>query len=230
MQTINKNKKYILMATISCFLGVCSGVALAEETSPSLAEKFIQQEAEKETFLEKAYNTHAETLTNILITATDDLQEKADNQTPNINNEPAAGDSAEKQDPQEKPVETPAYIINLSQSEIDLLAKVVYAESGSQPFEGQVAVAATVINRVYSPKFPNTLTKVIYAPNQFGVVKNGAINRTPSATAYEAVEAAMRGQDPSNGGLYFWNPRTTKSKYFNTLTKTAEIGSHAFAK
>lgn len=223
MQTINKTKKYILVTTISCLLGVCSGVALAEETTPSLAEKYIQQEAEKETFLDKAYNTHAETLTNILMTAADDLREK--NETAPIPAEPPITESEEP-----AKAETPTYIINLSQSEIDLLAKVVYAESGSQPFEGQVAVAATVINRVYSPKFPNTLTQVIYAPNQFGVVRNGAINRTPSATAYEAVEAAMRGQDPSNGGLYFWNPRTTKSKYFNTLTKTAEIGSHAFAK
>lgn len=225
MQTINKKKKYILVATISCLLGVCSGVALAEETTPSLAEKYIQQEAEKETFLDKAYNTHAETLTNILITAADDFLEK--NETAPTPAEPAV---AESEEPAKTETEAPAYIINLSQSEIDLLAKVVYAESGSQPFEGQVAVAATVINRVYSPKFPNTLTQVIYAPNQFGVVRNGAINRTPSATAYEAVEAAMRGQDPSNGGLYFWNPRTTKSKYFNTLTRTAEIGSHAFAK
>lgn len=225
MQTINKNKKYILIATISCLLGVCSGVALAEETTPSLAEKYIQQEEEKETFLDKAYNTHAETLTNILITAADDLREK--NETKPAPTEPTV---AESDEPAKAEAEAPTYIINLSQSEIDLLAKVVYAESGSQPFEGQVAVAATVINRVYSPKFPNTLTQVIYAPNQFGVVRNGAINRTPSATAYEAVEAAMRGQDPSNGGLYFWNPRTTKSKYFNSLTKTAEIGSHAFAK
>lgn len=227
MQTINKNKKYILVATISCLLGVCSGVALAEETTPSLAEKYIQQEAEKETFLDKAYNTHAETLTNILATAADDLQEKNENESQPTPAEPPVTESEEPAKPE---TEAPTYIINLSQSEIDLLAKVVYAESGSQPFEGQVAVAATVINRVYSPKFPNTLTKVIYAPNQFGVVRNGAINRTPSATAYEAVEAAMRGQDPSNGGLYFWNPKTTKSKYFNTLTRTAEIGSHAFAK
>ena len=76
MITINKKKHYILIATISCFLGVCSGVAFAEEAVPSLAEKYIQQEEEKETFLDKAYNTHAETLTNILITAADDLREK----------------------------------------------------------------------------------------------------------------------------------------------------------
>ncbi len=226
MKTINKNKKYIFILTISCLLGVCSSVALAEETNPSLAEQYIQQESEKETFLDKAYNTHAETITNILVNATDDLREKESN--PPTESTPPVTETETESQPQE--TETPKYIINLSQSEIDLLAKVVYAESGNQPFEGQVAVAATVINRVYSPKFPNTLTQVLYAPNQFTVVRTNAINRTPSDTAYEAVEAAMRGQDPSNGGLYFWNPRVTKSKYFSSLTKTAEIGSHAFAK
>lgn len=215
-----------MVLSISCFLGVCSGIALADDNNLSLAEQYIEQNLEKETFLEKVYNSHAETLTNIIEVATDDL--RTQESAPAEPTQSATAVKAEQTS--EKETAAPQYIINFSQSEIDLLARVVYAESGSQPFEGQVAVAATVINRIYSSQFPNTLTQVVYAPNQFGVVRNGAINRTPSDTAYQAVEAAMRGQDPSNGGLYFWNPKTTKSKYFNSLTKTAQIGSHAFAK
>lgn len=196
-----------------------SGTALAQESNGSQAEQYAQQSLNKDGYIQQIYADHAETLSNILDEATEKLQPE---KTPQ---QEVAAETTET-----VASETPQYIINFSQSEIDLLAKVVYAESKGQPFEGQVAVAATVINRIYSPKFPNTLTQVVYAPNQFSVVRNGAINRTPNATAYQAVEAAMRGQDPSNGALYFWNPKVSNSKYFNSLTKTAQIGSHAFAK
>ena len=222
MKKFIHGKKFLVLATVSYALCAFSGTAFAQEETISQAEQYHQEITEKDGYIQQIYATHAETLNNIFIDVTEDLLPE------------------EKKEETEKPVETAVesvttesnkYIINFSQSEIDLLAKVVYAESNGQPFEGQVAVAATVINRIYSPKFPNTLTQVVYAPNQFSVVRNGAINRTPNATAFQAVEAAMRGQDPSNGALYFWNPKTaSNSRYFNSLTKTAQIGSHAFAK
>ena len=211
-----RKQKYFIFATISCLLCVFPNIALAQESQTSQlsqAEKYIQKNIETENYLQQLYAPHAETLSNILEDATNDLLPK---------------EEVLIEEPKE---ETPKYIIDFTQEEIDLLAKVVYAEAGNQPFEGQVAVAATIINRVQSSRFPNTLKEVIYAKNQFSVVKNGVINKSPNTTSYQAVIAAMQGQDPSNEALYFWNPKIAKNnRYFNSLTKTAEIGNHAFAK
>src|SRR5690554_4877413 len=120
-----------------------------------------------------------------------------------------------------------------SQREIDdvaLLAKLVYAESRGEPFEGQVAVAAVVLNRVKHPSFPNSVKEVIMEPGQFLSVDNGMIGLTPGDEARRAVDLALEWQDPSRGPLFFYNPRKSKAlAWWQTRTTTAVIGDHNFA-
>ncbi len=115
--------------------------------------------------------------------------------------------------------------------DLEILAKVIYAESRGEPYEGQVAVGAVVINRVNDSQFPNTIRGVVYAPNQFTSVSDGQINLTPNATAYKAAKEAMAGKDPTFRAIYFYNPKTARNKdFFKRLTVTVEIGNHVFLK
>ncbi len=110
-----------------------------------------------------------------------------------------------------------------------LLARVIYAEARGEPFEGQVAVGAVVLNRVRSPLFPNTIEEVIYQPGQFRPVQDGTINLTPDDTAIKAARLALAGEDPSRGALYFCNPKIAKNGWwFETRQKSAVIGDHIF--
>jgi len=114
---------------------------------------------------------------------------------------------------------------------LDLLARVVAAEATGEPFAGQVAVAAVILNRVRHPQFPNTLSGVIYQPHAFESVSNGLIwRRTPSAEAYRAAEQALNGWDPSWGALYFWNPSKPVSPWVWTRQIIVRIGNHVFAR
>lgn len=118
----------------------------------------------------------------------------------------------------------------LTAEEYELLAKLVYAESRGEPFEGQVAVAAVVLNRVKHPSFPNSVKEVIMEPGQFLSVDNGMIGLTPGDEARRAVDLALEGQDPSRGALFFYNPRKSKAlAWWQTRTTTAVIGDHNFA-
>lgn len=115
-------------------------------------------------------------------------------------------------------------------SDLELLARLIFAEARSEPYEGKVAVGAVVLNRIKSGKFPHTIKEVIYAPGQFTCVVNGQINLTPDASAYQAARDALAGKDPSNGALFFYNPKTAKNMdWFRTLHTTAVIGGHVFA-
>ena len=109
-----------------------------------------------------------------------------------------------------------------------LLSKLVYAEARGEPYKGQVAVAAVVLNRVRSSHFPNTISGVIYQKNAFSCVSNGSINRTPDASSIRAARDAMNGWDPSGGCLYFFNPRGTSDKWIRTRTVKTVIGNHSF--
>ncbi len=109
-----------------------------------------------------------------------------------------------------------------------LLSKLVYAEARGEPYKGQVAVAAVVLNRVRSSQFPNTISGVIYQRNAFSCVSNGSINRTPNDSAIRAARDAMNGWDPSGGCLYFFNPRATSDKWIRTRTVKTVIGNHSF--
>ncbi|RAK11139.1 N-acetylmuramoyl-L-alanine amidase [Halanaerobium saccharolyticum] len=117
----------------------------------------------------------------------------------------------------------------VSKQELDLLARAIYGESRGEPYVGQVAVAAVIINRVLSRQFPDTFAQVIYQSGQFSAVSDGQINLTPNQTAYRAAREALNGSDPTNGALYFYNPRTaTRVSFFRGRRVITEIGDHVF--
>ncbi len=121
--------------------------------------------------------------------------------------------------------------INIDSINVDLLARAIYAEARGESFEGQIAVGAVIVNRMESPKFPNTIESVLYQPNQFKCVENGAINQVPNQNAYKAARRAINGEDPSQGALFFFNPEKSENPAaFDRYTVTVRIGNHIFAK
>ena len=121
-------------------------------------------------------------------------------------------------------------VINITNEELLLLSKLVTGEARGESYEGQVAVAAVVINRVKDPRFPNTIKDVIYQKNAFSVVKNGKINAEPTSSTYRAAQEALYGNDPTNDAIYFWNPDISTCSWINTLNPYLRIGNHVFAK
>lgn len=119
--------------------------------------------------------------------------------------------------------------ISQSSSDLYVLAKCVYAEARGEPYEGQVAVAAVILNRVKSPSFPNTIAGVVYQPWAFTAVNDGQINLEPDQTAYSAARDAMNGWDPTYGCLYYYNASTATSKWIFSRTTVVTIGNHVFA-
>lgn len=119
---------------------------------------------------------------------------------------------------------------SVSSSDLNLLAKAVYSEARGEPYTGQVAVAAVILNRVKSSKFPNSIAGVIYQPGAFTAVDDGQINLTPNATAKKAANDALNGWDPTNGCLYYYNPATATSKWIWSLKVELTIGRHSFAR
>ena len=113
-------------------------------------------------------------------------------------------------------------------SDVYLLAKLVYGEARGEPYTGQVAVAAVVLNRVKSNKFPNTIAGVIYQSGAFTAVSDGQINLEPNSTAYSAARDAMNGCDPTSGCLYYYNPATATSKWIWSRQVRLSIGRHNF--
>ena len=111
-----------------------------------------------------------------------------------------------------------------------LLARLVYGEARGEPYKGQVAVAALVLNRVKSSKFPNSVSGVIYQSGAFSVVSDGQINLTPDETAIKAARDAMNGYDPTNGCLYYYNPAKTTNKWMLSKPVLLRIGNHAVFK
>ncbi len=114
---------------------------------------------------------------------------------------------------------------------LDLLARVINGEARGEPYLGQVAVGAVIMNRVKSSEFPNTIAGVIYQKGQFTCVTDGQIDKPfeDKATIYKAAREAMNGSDPTNGCLYFYDPRYTKSKWLFSLKTVVTIGNHRFA-
>ena len=114
---------------------------------------------------------------------------------------------------------------------IDLLARVVRAEAEAEPYEGKVAVAAVLLNRVADPRFPKTLEGVIYEPYAFESVSNGRIYSTPpTAEDLRAARDAVNGWDPTYGAVFFWNPATAVSQWVWSRPIITQIGSHVFAR
>lgn len=118
---------------------------------------------------------------------------------------------------------------SISSSDLDLLARCVYAEARGESYVGQVAVAAVILNRVESPDFPNTIAGVIYQPWAFTAVNDGQINLSPNQTAYNAARDALNGWDPTYGALYYYNAKTATNKWIYNKTTTVTIGNHVFA-
>lgn len=117
---------------------------------------------------------------------------------------------------------------SFNSSDLYLLARVVYGEARGEPYVGQVAVAAVVLNRVKSSQFPNTISGVVYEPWAFTAVNDGQINLTPNETAKKAARDAMNGWDPTYGCLFYYNPRTATSNWIRQKEIHLSIGSHVF--
>ena len=115
-------------------------------------------------------------------------------------------------------------------SDLNLLARLVYGEARGEPYTGQVAVAAVVLNRVKSSSFPNTIAGVIYQSGAFDVVSDGQINLTPDSTAKKAAQDALNGWDPTYGAIYYFNPSTATNKWIWSRPMTVTIGNHRFCK
>ena len=115
---------------------------------------------------------------------------------------------------------------------IDLLARLINGEARGEPYKGQVAVGAVVMNRVKSSQFPDTISGVIYQKGQFSCVTDGQFNQPidENSTVYKAAREAMNGADPTNGCLFFYNPKTSKSKWIFSRPTVITIGKHRFAK
>ena len=116
-----------------------------------------------------------------------------------------------------------------SSSEVYLLAKTIHAEGRGEPYTGQVAIGAVILNRVRDKAFPNTISGVVYQKHAFTAVTDGQINLTPNETAMKAARDAINGWDPTGGALYYYNPAVATSAWiFNRQTVTV-IGKHVFA-
>lgn len=115
-----------------------------------------------------------------------------------------------------------------SSSDVSLLARVTSAESRGEPYTGQVAVAAVILNRIEHPSFPNTLAGVIYQPGAFSCLNDGGINAPVSDSAYKAARAAINGWDPSGGAIYYYNPAKSTSKWIFSRPVLTVIGDHRF--
>src|SRR5690625_3748106 len=103
-----------------------------------------------------------------------------------------------------------------SKNDIQLMANAVYGEARGEPYEGQVAVAAVILNRVNSPSFPNNIAGVIFEPRAFTAVADGQIWLTPNENAKRAVLDAINGWDPSNNAIYYFNPDTATSPWIRS--------------
>ncbi|CAM3360377.1 spore cortex-lytic enzyme [Marinicrinis lubricantis] len=118
----------------------------------------------------------------------------------------------------------------LSSNDIKLMANAVYGEARGEPYEGQIAVAAVILNRIDSERFPNTVSGVIFQPGAFTAVADGQIWLEPNDKAKRAVLDALNGMDPTGGCIYYFNPATATSKWIWSRTQIKTIGKHIFCK
>lgn len=176
-----------------------------------------------------------------LYNATKDWQPKASSYNPNPDQNSGAGAAAE---PGKTTGKTPtaentktdnnsgelaaSNPLGLSENDLKIMANAVNGESRGEPFEGQVAVAAVILNRVKSPSFPKTVSGVIFQPGAFTAVADGQIWLEPNESSKKAVREALNGMDPSGGCLYYFNPETATSKWIWTRPQVKTIGKHIF--
>lgn len=115
-------------------------------------------------------------------------------------------------------------------SDLNLLTRLVYGEARGEPYQGMVAVAATVLNRVADSRFPNTIAGVIYQSGAYTCVSDGQINLTPNEQSKKAAQDAINGWDPTYGCIYYFNPSTATSKWIWSRPQVLTIGKHIFCK
>ena len=111
---------------------------------------------------------------------------------------------------------------------VDLLARVISAEARGEPYSGQVAVGAVILNRVEHPSFPNTIAGVVYQPGAFTCMVDGQFNEPVADSAYRAARDALNGADPSGGAIYYFNPDTATSAWIWSRPLITVIGKHRF--
>ncbi|MBA1334829.1 MAG: Spore cortex-lytic enzyme, lytic transglycosylase SleB [Firmicutes bacterium] len=111
-----------------------------------------------------------------------------------------------------------------------LLAQAIHGEARGEPYIGQVAVGAVILNRVNHPSFPNTIPGVIFQPGAFTAVSDGQIYMNPGDTALKAARDALNGWDPSGGAIYYYNPAKTTNQWIYSRPVITVIGKHRFAK
>lgn len=109
-----------------------------------------------------------------------------------------------------------------------LLARLISAEARGEPYNGQVAVGAVVLNRVDHPSFPNSISGVIYQPGAFSCMDDGQFDQPIAESAYRAAQDALNGYDPSYGAIYYFNPSTATSKWIWSRPLIVQIGQHRF--
>ena len=112
--------------------------------------------------------------------------------------------------------------------DLALLARLISAEARGEPYNGQVAVGAVVLNRVEHPSFPNSISGVIYQGGAFTCITDGQFNEPVAESAYRAAQDAMNGSDPSGGAIYYFNPSTATSKWIWSRPLLVTIGKHRF--
>lgn len=118
---------------------------------------------------------------------------------------------------------------SISQEELELLARVIYAEARGEGIEGQVAVGAVVLNRLKDPEFPKTIKEVIFQRGAFTAVDDKQIHLLPNEVAFQAAQEALEGKDPTGGALYYYNPQTAKDRWIKTRPVVKRIGNHTFS-
>lgn len=126
----------------------------------------------------------------------------------------------------------PSYRVYAATSDLQLMARAVNGEARGEPYTGQVAVAAVILNRVKHSSFPNTVAGVIYQPGAFTAVSDGQINEpiAENSTVYSACRDAMNGWDPSGGAIYYFNPDTATSSWIWSRELIVHIGKHRFCR
>ena len=113
-------------------------------------------------------------------------------------------------------------------SDVSLLARLISAEARGEPYAGQVAVGAVVLNRMEHPSFPNTMSGVIYQSGAFTCITDGQFNEPVADSCYQAARDALNGSDPSGGAIYYFNPATATSKWIWSRPLIVTIGKHRF--
>lgn len=120
--------------------------------------------------------------------------------------------------------------VGYKNSDIELLARLVSAEAKGEPYRGQVAVAAVVLNRIKSSSFPNTIPDVVFEPRAFSPVADGSIRNHATSSAIKATHEALNGTDPSYGAVFFFNPAKTNNAFIWSRPQIIQIGNHIFAR